>query len=800
MYALFSELEAKTKNILAKKEPEISLAQHMADNLSVLACLLEARKSQLQQEFHELDFERLLEALFFTIYFHDIGKATTEFQETLNSGSTSYHPFYSAMVVKQTPFQYQKLDIPLLAILNHHSIYYKDASGGLYQGISVQDVHFLDELLHFLEFYPIAFEHVFNRKPTYIPDSTPNPPIEVKKFLFNFALQLNNISHTPQMAEQIKQLFILFSGTLVFCDRIASAKEYQLGFDFPYHFSETHSIRRALETSIHNFKQWKPFQEQAANTRQSVFIEIPTGEGKTEAALLWAETNLNDPFTRICYTLPTRVTSNKMFDRLTRAMPPNSVALIHSSAKNRLEEEFPDDERQKLNLWYAIMNTFSLPVSVSTIDAVLTRYLHVGRWDTALMNLSNSLLIVDEIHAYNPKLLGFLLRVLEHQQAWGNVFALMSASFPKAILQKFLEKLALYPIGRSKAEQELWSKSPGEIVKSSGSLLNAVPQIQEWFGKGKNVLCIANTVRDAKKLYRLLKEAGVPETQLCLYHAEFTQLDRSLKEQEIYYRLIHQRIEDISNSLPESELYIHNAFIPFAEYLSNIGNESPFILIATQVVEISLDIDFDVLFTEIAPIDALVQRFGRANRKKSKEKFTSYFIFPEIDSGRDGWYYPYEKQFLDHTWNTLQPGVFTIADLKQWVDAVYSFDNTFGSQWYRQSFENGYQLFDRIAKDLNAISKNNLSETLAEEYMLREIDKRQRKISVIPRIFWEIKELSQRPIQEKFKYVVEVNAYKRFKTYGFKEVPDLGGVYILGGKSYSYLTGIDWENEEVSIF
>jgi len=794
-FTLFKELEVKTQNIFAKSDPAITLARHISDSLFVLKEVLSQNYDLLSLRFSNFNFEQIIEALVFTVYFHDIGKATKEFQNTLFKQTHSYHPFYSAMWIKKSPFQYYQLDLPLLAILNHHTIYFKDSKGTLYLNVPVDEVHFLPEIKIFTEFYPEVCKNLFDIMPTFVPDNNPFQPNEIKRFIFELSRQVKNLGTDKTMAQLIRELFVMFSGTLIFCDRISSAQEFQLGFDFQYKFHTNKSISYLLEQVIPNFKKWKPFQKQVSQIKESVFIEIPTGEGKTEAALLWAENNLENTFTRICYTLPTRVTSNKMYDRFTQIFTDKNVALIHSSAKLKLEEEFPDGEKQKLNLWYAILNTFSLPVSISTIDAVLTRYLHIGRWDSALMNLNNALLIVDEIHAYNPKLLGFLLRVLEYQQHLGNPFALMSASFPKIIRKKFEESLNFNFIGNSERERMLWLKSPGEIIKNNRSIFDAVPEMIKMLKIGKNVLCISNTIRDAKKLYRQLKENGISEKQILLYHSEFIFKDRELKENEIYFRLGKIEYNKIAPRLLEETIFINNEFVSYSEYLEMIDVQLPFILVATQVVEISLDIDFDIMFTEIAPIDALVQRFGRVNRKKLAQKFAPFFIFSKIDSGSDGWYYPYEKEFLDLTWEVLQEGPFTLEGLKEWVNKVYTLETTFKNTWFSNSFDTGYQLFDRIIQELNVISKNNLSEELAEDFMLREIDKKQRKISVIPRIFWDTQNLMYQNFRKKLSFTVEVSRYKQYAFNGIQEIPNGYGLYLLVGKNYDYQQGIDWNDE-----
>ena len=124
---------------------------------------------------------------------------------------------------------------------------------------------------------------------------------------------------------------------------------------------------------------------------------------------------------------------------------------------------------------------------------------------------------------------------------------------------------------------------------SGVDIKNSLNDVICQYQRGKKVLVILNTVDSAIEYYRTIKESLVSyhedTSNLILYHSRFIELDRSMKE-------------IIIKNAPE--------------------NDRGFIAVTTQVVEVSLDIDYDILFTQVAPLDALAQRFGRVNRRGEK--------------------------------------------------------------------------------------------------------------------------------------------------------------------------------------
>jgi CRISPR-associated endonuclease/helicase Cas3 len=792
--SLFDELRQKTSSILAKKEPDITLAEHTYDSLITISKYLQENEKLWRDEWDKkisfISFEEARDLLIALVYFHDIGKATQEFQNILTHKTKSFHPFYAASVLPLNLGKVKKIPLGLLAILNHHTPYFVESGNSLYEKRDIAAFNFIEGYKEFFDFYLKSIQKTFKNSVGTILQPCENSTEEIKKNLLQIKINIGNLNANSR--NQIEKIFYFLSGGVVFADRVASEKEFNRT-DFNPYFSNT-NIGESLADSVENFKKWRSFQIKSSLADSSVFIEIPTGEGKTEAALLWAQNNLKNKYTKIIYTLPTRVSSNKMYERLKIAMGTNDAALVHSDAKFLLEEEFPDNVvEQKLGLEYFLRKYFFLPLTIGTIDSFLVRFLHSGRWDVSRFNLQNSLIIVDEVHSYNPRLLGFLLKVLEILSNSGNKFALMSASMPNVIKEKFQKHLKFQLVGGISQEKLLFEKSPGFIEKRSEVLIEVLNEVIDIWQKGKNVLVVCNTIREAKNVYKQLKEklGDANSENVMLYHSEYTHIDRMLKEDEIYFRLGKINFD----KLKSEEVIVDNSLYKFNEIISRTLYKKGFVLIATQVVEVSLDIDFDVLFTERAPIDALIQRFGRVNRRKLQQRKTSFKIFKKLHTGKKGkWKYPYPKEILDPTWEIIGAGDFDIADTQRWLNEVYSEENTFAASWYNREFEEGYKLYEKAQKITKGIGKLSLSEEELSEFVLRPIEKSLKKKSVLPAQIYDAKELSLKEFKDHYLNSLEIYLYR---THANQLSFEKGKwIDIMVNKNYDYFYGVEWEDDE----
>ena len=592
--------------------------------------------------------EKIVDLIFFSAYFHDIGKATVEFQETILNNKKSFHSLYSAsLFLRDEHFLYEDVNLLAINILTHHTL--------LPYSIKRAQFNFLEEAKSFFYEYKKRYEEFLKKECKYSFDFVIR---DVEVGLNELEDDLKYID-TLKSLKKLRVLYTYTNGILNAADWIASAK-------FNKTLLNLHSRKKELKFGF----ELKNFQKRLSDIKESVLVEIPTGEGKTEGALLWAYNNIINKNTKIIYTLPTATTSNKLYERVVKIFGKDECALLHSSAKLYLEEKYEkeiDTDLFKSELIFS--STFNKPVTVSTLDSLFKYFINLDRFNIATKNYFNSLVIIDEVHSYDLKLMGFLKRFLEICSELKVKVCLMSASIPQNI--KDLIGLRHYT---HITQKELFEKKAIEIRKRDYSLNEDIEAILTKYREGKRVLVVRNTIKNAQETFENLQN----EADVLLYHSAFKKVDRAKKEETIFEKL--------------------NA-------------NKPFILVATQVVEISLDIDFDVMFSDAAPLDSLIQRFGRVNRKKTSKK-GEVFIY-KVENTK-----PYRDFIVEASYEILEEGYFPIKKYNEWLDNAYNtiFENRIFQNEISRLFDEGYRRFDKTIKNLNGIEKNRA------HYDLRDIE------------------------------------------------------------------------------
>ncbi|MDR1007952.1 MAG: CRISPR-associated helicase Cas3' [Campylobacteraceae bacterium] len=615
--------------------------------------------------------EKIKDLIFFCAYFHDIGKATKEFQETIKNGLKSYHPMYSASILENIEkFEYKNEDIYinllLIVSLTHHTLMPYTANSSKFT--------FLDEAKDFFENYRSKYELYMQKTCKYNFEF---------KFSENIKLEIECIEDSLKYIENnniLRTLYSYISGILNIADWLASAKFAKNATNITFNVLPS---KEAFISKL-SFDKLRSFQENLSECAGSVLVEIPTGEGKTEGSLLWAINNLKNKNTKIIYTLPTQTTSNKLYERIQSFFDKEMCGLIHSSAKVYLEKEYEKDNGfidENFRSDFLFNKSFNKPVTVSTIDSLLKYFINIGRFNIAIKNFLNSVIIVDEVHSYDFKLMGFLKRFLELcNKEYEVKVCLMSASIPNKTKQ--LLGIKSY---QTVHQNDLFKKKANQITKKECVMDDDFNLLEEKICLKKNTLIIRNTVRSATLTYKRLKENLDPEKfEIILYHAAFKKIDKNQKEKLIF------------------------------EKLEKSKTNKPLILIATQIVEISLDIDFDILFTDNAPIDALIQRFGRINRKKSLNKKGEVFIY-KYDKA-----FPYKNTYiLELTFETIKDGYFELSEYVKWLNIVYDklfVDDISIKNRISGIFDDAYEKHDKNLKKLNAIEQSE------DNYDLRDIN------------------------------------------------------------------------------
>jgi CRISPR-associated endonuclease/helicase Cas3 len=459
----------------------------------------------------------------------------------------------------------------------------------------------------------------------------------------------------PQEFAQVKAVLHL-------ADWLASARKPQPSLLF---LSKGDS---ALQAHVRSFtKTLREFQRKAQQARHTdiLWLRAPTGTGKTEALLLWAGDT-----ERLLYLLPTQATTNAMWRRLRRIYGEDAVALAHGRALYMLRRELrresdedPLDER-------LFGSVFARPVTVATLDQYLLAHLHGRHWEERRTLARRATVVLDEIHAYEPYTLGLLLEALEREPPAR--LALASATLPEPLL-------ALFPRGMLiEAEPELWQRTRHRVELREGSLLeDGAEEALRYARDGKRVLVIANTVRDAQALYQRLAETGWAD--LTLLHARFILRDRMQKE------------ERVSQAEPGA------------------------IFIATQVVEVSLDISYDVLITGIAPVDALVQRLGRVNRQ-GEHAPAPVLIYTQWSEGTQR---VYGKELLAWSLEILAqlPPMPTDGELAQATHQLY--ERVVPTEEWQRELAEGRATLDELQRILGCYTIDLSDEVLRERFTAR---------------------------------------------------------------------------------
>lgn len=616
--------------------------------------------------------------------FHDIGKATHSFQHHMKGKRGRAYPHALASFPFTLLAEGMCLNPPLLAtaaVISHHSpltarVYkgYEEGKGPDYVGeeILIKLLERIAKLLNDEDFlHGLPLD--FGKKLWEHLKKMGNNPAALLEEKFYFGEEEKSLRGIFRQLSP--QEFSDVKTALQLADWVASSKKFQ---------STDLFLRDGRNSVIDNIKKkglmLKFFQKKAKEIKERrLWLRAPTGTGKTEALLLWA-----GDAQRLIYLLPTQATANAMWQRLKSIYGDQNVGLVHGRAGYILRKELEEGALDE-KLWAGV---FAKPVVVGTLDQYLFAHLHGRHWEIRRALARRATVILDEIHSYDPYTLGLLAEALTKEMPARIAFA--SATLPD-FLSGILGEGPLL-----EAEDTLWQRQRHRIELREGHLEDALDEIVSFAEKGKSVLVILNTVKKAQEIYKALKGRG--NYKLHLLHSRFIFKDRWEKENK----------------------------------LESSGKGS--ILISTQIVEVSLDISYDVLFTQIAPIDALVQRLGRVNRRGITSQGkpappAPVFIFLERDKGSER---IYGAEILSESERILR-GLSQMPTDREWVKATNSLYNVLiSTPSYQEDLEKGRKTLKEIQQILGCYTIDLSDEEMQKRFITRE---GQLSIEVLPRNF-----------------------------------------------------------------
>lgn len=555
---------------------------------------------------------------------------------------------------------------------------------------------------------------------------------EVQKSLFDWALELNGFESVKSLPSVTQPAQVLLSGLLIMADWIASNENY-----FPLIPIDKTSVHNRDERKETGWLQWYRTRPRIEEDHADVFqgygerfefeprdfqlklfdviqetevpgiyiVEAPMGVGKTEAALIGVEQlSTKTHASGMFFGLPTQATSDGMFDRISDWLEniddeKKSLQLVHGrAALNDSYVSLPrsdvyDETRHGsvlVNEWFAGRKTAVLDdFVVGTVDQFLMTALKQRHLALRHLGFSKKVIVIDEVHAYDAYMSQYLCRALRWMGAYNVPVIILSATLPAKTRVELIEN---YLRGSGKKWRDVtkpkgWETSQnyplitytdGTAVKQFSDIniasrltvdvirLNEeelINTLEDELAAGGIAGIIVNTVRRAQEIAKICS-LHFGEDLVELLHSNFIATHRIEKEKELL-RAIGKKAERPCKK----------------------------IIVGTQVIEQSLDIDFDVLVSDLAPMDLIIQRIGRLHRHRAVKRPQSLSRPKAYVMGGEGFDFEpgasviYGDYLLIRTQLLLPEKIYLPNDISPLVQAVYGDDHSFVADELKEMYE-----------------------------------------------------------------------------------------------------------------
>lgn len=605
------------------KSSGTSLFEHTSDVLRAVDILHSKTPGAIQEEWWS--------ALRYAALLHDLGKIDPGFQKMLKkagtdlSGTAIPHSILSLFLFRPELFKFNDLitaHIVVSAVAFHH---WRESFPDLLMGSSSHDIttkveEFMQETDEWRDrcakaadkMRELAKRHQLDQEVIgintnlleYLRYSTLGaagillPP-------YTLAYLPERIRDNSETTE--KERFRIFvSGNLMRADHFASLVEESRG---RLEISDIESgealsavvIDKKIKAlfNVHSYWQKDFFTGRPDMQGESMILVAPTGVGKTEFSYLWGAGRKN------FMLLPMRAATTKIFDRTQNLYGEEQVSLLHGDASLELfirEQktavlETEGQRRKAMDL----ARHLAKPYIVATADQIVPSALRYPGYERIFAALMNNMLIVDEIQAYDPRAAAIVTHLLQQNAFLGGKTLLMTATLPPFIRRQIVKRVGL---GEEQIVNLLESPEFEGIADSARHHVqflihnrnyeSVIDKAVTAASDGQKVLIVMNTVPAACAIYDSIRSELKARDLLVasiLLHSRFTTERRKELETLAVDQYMPNRIE---------------------------RNREACIVVSTQIVEASLDIDADVLFTEPAPADSLVQRMGRVYRRYAR--------------------------------------------------------------------------------------------------------------------------------------------------------------------------------------
>lgn len=412
-----------------------------------------------------------------------------------------------------------------------------------------------------------------------------------------------------------------WKGLLIGADHMASAT-YEFQENLPYLFSIPDVRFYERQNKLYPLSLIKSDVD-----KKHTFVKAPTGAGKTDFLLKRCKG-------RIFYTLPFQASLNAMYERIRKDLKGTvtDIRLLHSISQlvitgDRVEEKI-------------IQNKFGAAIKILTPHQFASIAFGTRGYEALLFDLQGCDIILDEIHTYSDIIQSIVLKLVEILANVGCRIHIGTATMPVILENAILEILGKDSVQYIQLPETVLRSFNRHIVHKCDSFETVLPVIREAVEADRKILLVCNRVANAQALFSRLEEL-YPDVDKMLIHSRFKRQDRNRLEGDLK--------QTFNNS------------------------ERACLVVSTQVVEVSLDISFDLMVTEAAPIDAIIQRFGRINRKRSWDtigKLEHVYVIapPDKEKGCR----PYSLEILRRSYGVLpSDDLLEESQLQVLIDKVY---------------------------------------------------------------------------------------------------------------------------------
>jgi CRISPR-associated endonuclease/helicase Cas3 len=443
---------------------------------------------------------------------------------------------------------------------------------------------------------------------------------------------------------------VLLQGAITLADRSASARVV-LDTDTPLPFGYLATVTAPY-----------PHQTAAGETDGHLILVAPTGSGKTEAGLGWASRQMESMpgRPRLVWVLPYRASINAIRDRFAASFKcgTDGIGVLHATAAATLLNLIVRDDRapgkedaRKARAMAGAMRLFRQRVRVATPHQLLRAAIAGPTYSSVLLEQANSAFVLDELHAYDPVTFGRICAAMTLWERLGSRVAVVSATLARPMIELISGSLSR-PVTVHKA-------APGTAPARHRLVIDdqfltahrSLDRVRGWLGDGRSVLVVCNRVATAQRVFQELAPDQDDESALLL-HSRFRYRDRAIIEQQIM-----RRHPERSSGDP--------------------ARRGGGLVVSTQVLEVSLCLDFDRGVSEEAPIEALAQRAGRVNRRGRHPDGPAEFWVHAAES-----FLPYDEDAVKAAMRALRDWdgqVVSEQAIDQWLDRVYQ--TSWGQKW-----------------------------------------------------------------------------------------------------------------------